>query len=285
MFQSVEAIAAILQIFKPSRGTNFSDLAIQALSGELRDSRIIQEILTVVKTLSSDALHGLFEALPRGLAGSNDFRELRREYQLLLNKKLGDDPLRTKYDHHHKTHKTTLVEQRVKLATGNAKLSKQDIEYTVFVDRLHAMLGAYFSDALVNPQELFMHEAFIYDLRMPIKDVFTPKPRFSTERALSSPFDYLVSVSATAEDSLSASQPATSILYRLYLESGSLINTYDLWRAFHIIIIGGEDGHNCGERLALALFYRALSELKMMGMVKQSRKKIDHIAKSAWMGL
>jgi origin recognition complex subunit 3 len=280
----VEAIAAILRFFKPSQRTNFSDLAVQALSGELRDSRTIQEILTVVKTSPSDALHGLFETLPRGLAGSDEFRELQREYQLLLKNNLGKSPLRTKYGHHHKTHKTTVVEQRVKLAKGNTKLSKQDVEYTVFIDHLHAMLEAYFSDALIKPHELFMHEAFLYDLRMPIKDVFTPRPRFTTERALSSPFDYLVSVSATAEHSLSASQPATSILYQLYLESGSVINIYDLWRAFYIII-GGEDGHNCSERLALALFYRALSELKMMGMVKQSRKKIDHIAKSAWMGL
>lgn len=34
-----------------------------------------------------------------------------------------------------------------------------------------------------------------------------------------------------------------------------------------------------------ALFSRALAELKYMGMVKNSRKKADHLAKLAWKGL
>ena len=43
IFQSVEAVVAILQFFKGPKRTDLSDLAIQALSGELYDSRIIQE--------------------------------------------------------------------------------------------------------------------------------------------------------------------------------------------------------------------------------------------------
>ena len=284
IFQSVEAVVAILGFFKTPKRTDLSDLAIQALSGELCDSRTVQELLMAVKTLPSDTLLGLFDILPRQLVNSSELLQLRRGLQRLLKNRPGVGPFRTKYDHHRITHKTTVIEQRVKLTKEDAKLSKQDTEYTLLIDRLHTMLEAHFSDNLIKPQELFMHEAFLYDLRIPIKDAFTPRPRFTTERALSSPFDYLMSISDIVESGLSASQPATSILYKLYLESGSLINIYDLWRAFYIIV-GGEDGENCSERLALALFYRALSELKIMGMVKQSRKKIDHLAKSAWMGM
>jgi origin recognition complex subunit 3 len=35
----------------------------------------------------------------------------------------------------------------------------------------------------------------------------------------------------------------------------------------------------------LALFYQALADLKAMGMVKATRKRIDHISKAAWRGL
>ncbi|EDN02964.1 predicted protein [Histoplasma mississippiense (nom. inval.)] len=130
-----------------------------------------------------------------------------------------------------------------------------------------------------------MHEAFLYDLRTPIKDAFTPRPRFTIERALSTPFDYLVaSTHSTDDESTSSSKPAISILYNLYLETGSLVNAYDLWRAFYTMA-GGDDGEESDEREALALFYRALSELKMMGMVKYSKKKSDHLAKSSWKGL
>ena len=34
-----------------------------------------------------------------------------------------------------------------------------------------------------------------------------------------------------------------------------------------------------------ALFYRALADLKYLGMIKHSKKKTDHMAKLAWKGL
>lgn len=79
---------------------------------------------------------------------------------------------------------------------------------------------------------------------------------------------------------MSATQPATAILYQLYLESGAVINTADLWSAFWTIV--GEDGvedEEAEQRRVLALFSRALAELKYLGMVKNSLKKPDHLAK------
>jgi origin recognition complex subunit 3 len=40
---------------------------------------------------------------------------------------------------------------------------------------------------------------------------------------------------------LSSTQPATAILYQLYLESGSLVNVSDLWSAFNAIVGEEED--------------------------------------------
>ena len=40
---------------------------------------------------------------------------------------------------------------------------------------------------------------------------------------------------------LSSTQPATAILYQLYLESGSLVNVSDLWSAFNTIVGEEED--------------------------------------------
>lgn len=118
--------------------------------------------------------------------------------------------------------------------------------------------------------------------------------------------------------------PVTSILYKLYLESGPLINTFDLWNAFYSIIgHGGEEeeeeeggaeeedgkaaagagaagasgsGHGGGgngteastgmdKNKAQALFYRGLAEMKALGFIRSSKKKTDHLAKLAWKGL
>lgn len=44
--------------------------------------------------------------------------------------------------------------------------------------------------------------------------------------------------------------------------------------------------HSCwANGIERALFSRALAELKYMGMIRNSRKKADHIAKLSWKGL
>ena len=64
-----------------------------------------------------------------------------------------------------------------------------------------------------------------------------PTPRRAIERALSAPHDYLnCECCEGSGDTLSPSQPATAILYQLYLESGAIINIADLWAAFNAIV-------------------------------------------------
>lgn len=120
------------------------------------------------------------------------------------------------------------------------------------------------------------HEIYIYDLKSLHRDAFTPRPRFVIERALSRPHDYLGCAcckpgSAATEadgreggfrqqyedggvnghamldneeeggedrDNGTANNPATSMLYQLVLESGSLVNVQDLWTAFRARLSG-----------------------------------------------
>jgi origin recognition complex subunit 3 len=92
---------------------------------------------------------------------------------------------------------------------------------------------------------LFLSEVFMYDLKSPHTEVFQPKPRFAVERALASPHDYLGCECCSGVDgnpaALSATQPATAIVYQMYLESGTLINVSDLWSAFNAIAGDGTE--------------------------------------------
>ena len=101
---------------------------------------------------------------------------------------------------------------------------------------------------------------------------------------MANPFDYLTSSNDPGNARISAKQPATAILYQLYLESGALVNIHDLWQTFYSVF-ESQQGDACDERLVMALFYSALSDLRSFGMVKNSRKKTDHLSKSVWMGL
>ena len=83
------------------------------------------------------------------------------------------------------------------------------------------------------------------------------------------------------QGTLSSTQPSTAILYQLYLESGAMINVFDLWSAFNAII-GSEKTE---EKAVMAQFYHGLAELRNLGFIKPSRSRTDHIAKTAWKGL
>ncbi|KAH8676297.1 origin recognition complex subunit [Xylariales sp. PMI_506] len=191
--------------------------------------------------------------------------------------------LKSKYSSQSRVLRTTVVAQKVQLSQDTAALTDGDKAYTDLVDRTVDHLGMTLKAS--RAEDLFLHEAWLYDFKSPYKDVFIPRPRAVIERALLRPHDYLsCSCCRAKEGEIKPSLPSTAILYKLYLETGSLINVADLWSAYYgVVSEGNEDGVD--ERIALVHFYRAMAELKTMGFVKQSRKKADHIAKLAWRGL
>lgn len=247
---------------------------------------MLGDMLTSLRRLDSQSLEDFLACFPLERDELPEFREIYKELATLQQAHPGSLPIRSEYDARYSIVQTTVVNQQVRLSKGKANLPKESVEYTKLVNRLYATAEAYFETSLVRPQDLFLHEVFSFDFKNPLSETFAPRPRYAVERALSSPFDYLVSSSSEQmQTRVSAKQPPTAILYQLYLESGSLVNVYDLWHAFSAVFESemGEDG--CDERLVLTLFYRALAELKALGLLKSSRKKADHIAKSGWLGL
>lgn len=285
IFRSVLLIHTCLQHTQVTKKTTISDLSVRALSGELIDSPLVEDMLASVRTLDSEKLGEVLDTLPKTLSDDSPLPGIQADLKALLETYPDSLPLRSEYNINSSVMKTTVVQQRVLLTKGTANLPEQDLQYSEIIDRLVGALHEYFTETLVRPQELFMNEAFVFDLRNPLKETFTPRPRFAIERALASPFDYLSSTTAaTAGAKISAKQPAAAILYQLYLESGALVNVHDLWQAFYGVY-EGDQGKKVDDRVVMSLFYSALSDMKMFGMVKTSRKKTDHLAKSAWMGL
>jgi len=284
MFQMVKFISLLLKELNISKKASISELSIRALSGEIQDSPLLEDTLAALKRLDSFKFKALIPYFPASVTNSPEFQSIRNDFTALVQTHKDPEPLRSEYDSLNAVIGTTIVQQRVKLNKGKANLPEEYIKYTNIIDRTHALLASYFETTMQKTQDLPLHEVFLFDARNPIKEVFAPRPRFAIERALSNPFDYLMYTSETAEGKISSKQPATSILYQLYLESGALVNIHDLWQAFYAVF-ESEEGDSCDERMTMALFYRAMSELGALGMLKHSRKKMDHAAKSAWVGL
>lgn len=245
--QAAQVLSNVRVALQMSPNIGFSSIWTRATSGEITGTPLMRETMMYINKLSSDKFVQLLAAM-RDLQGgifSMDISAFQQELTSLLEKNGTSTPLRTQYDVRNDSLRTTVVAQKVLLSKHKAALSEQDKAYSDLVGRFHDELDTYFSSAFINPQSLFLCEVLIYDLKSPHTEVFQPKPRFAVERALATPHDYLGCECCSrvdgAEASLNATQPATAILYQMYLESGALINVSDLWSAFNAIAGNPED--------------------------------------------
>lgn len=297
----LETTKMILRIQRAVPGVTVSAepaLYVQTMSGKLQSSTLIRNLLLSIRKSTSEAAMDLLQAII-----DPDYKTLKnlKATCLQLLAELLDlestrdpstaHPLRSAEDVHNNTLRTTIVSQKVELSKQKSTLSKQDAAYTAILRKLTDALSAHFDEHLVDPKTLPFNEIFIYDLEWPHRGVFTPRPRNAIERALANPHDYLAceccrpgseeAGESVEGGSLSATQPATAVLYQLYLESGSLINVHDLWQAFQAVM--GDDAAD--EEHIVALFQRGLAEMRYLGLMKSTRKKTGHVGKAAWKGL
>jgi origin recognition complex subunit 3 len=243
--QAVKVLANIRESLQISPSVRISSIWTRAAAGELAGSPLIRETMLSIKKIPSDKLVHLLASL-RDLEEDTLSLETASAQQklndLLQN---ADAPLRTQHDVRNDSVRTTVVAQKVLLSKHKAALSEQDRAYSDLVTQFHDKLEAYFTSSFINPKTLFLNELFMYDLKSPHTEVFQPKPRFAVERALASPHDYLGCDCCSGVDgnpaALSATQPATAIVYQMYLESGTLINVTDLWSAFNAIAGDGTE--------------------------------------------
>ncbi|KAJ4345534.1 Origin recognition complex subunit 3 [Didymosphaeria variabile] len=298
---SLSIAAIVLTRIRESLGNTprvrLSTVWARAASGDLLESPLLRETMLSIKKAPSDRLMRVIDSLidftkqdanidSEDIDLPVELERLHDELKTLIEENASSGPLRSQDDVRNESVRTTVVAQKVLLSKHKAALSEQDKAYSEVVAKLYQQLDSYFRFALVDPRTFFLYEILVYDLKSPHTEVFQPKPRLAIERALTTPHDYLgcqcCGAMQDSENTLASTQPETAILYQLYLESGALINASDLWSAFNAIV-GKEDEEDQSQ--TMALFQRALAELKFLGHVKPSRKKADHVAKMMWKGL
>lgn len=352
------ALSAIQQLRRATSAStfrpipSFSSLYTKALSGHLGPSSPqIRDLLLSICKLSSEstilALEFINDTLLRmppteNAISPDDFSDLHGELTELIAQHGPLKPLSQPFTPS-TTRTATSSHTKSKPLTAARPISKAQQFYASILDRLHTLLTTYFTTTLPEKPytSIFAHELLFLDTKARAlhRGAMTPSPRTALERALSAPHDYLgCACCGTDQDGVStqkgerrsegSSQPATAILYQLYLEAGSLVNVGDLWTAFRAriapsigratqtaAVVNGLHADNesedeepqarpglvdegdammtderaakvaVDETLQRALFFRALAELKYVGMVKTSRRKVDCVQKVMWKGL
>ncbi|KAK5071109.1 Origin recognition complex subunit 3 [Lithohypha guttulata] len=220
---------------------------------------------------------------------------------------------------HNKPAKTTKTS---KLVTNGSTQTDSILE------RVWVILTSTLQQASFDVSSVLLHEAFILSTRaIRIRQTLEPQPRTALERALLKPGDYLGceccsargarDQAEAAEDEEQNSRkvthgghmPPACILFNLLQEAPTIINVRDLFDAFRSRFEPVKDSNNTpvleGEdtvsRATMAQFYRTLTELRMIGLIKASTglqikkriskasksatQEIDFVAKTSWAGL
>ena len=312
--KAVQKFVSLHGALPTSTNTSLSSFEVdtRAYSGpEFFESGLYIDTISTIQKLPSDKLEELLTKWSLPEHDTNPAEPAALADIQSLHKASSGNPVRSVHDPNHSTATTTISRNNtVALSKHAPKLSKLEKEYTAMVDRVWTTLTNYFEANIIDIKTLFMHEVFVYDLKIPLAGAFAPRPRYAIERALGHPGDYLgceccsVDPQGRAEGMRSGMLPPTSLLWQLWCEAGNIVNVRDLWEAFSAAIVDRQDddereetgegevqadkdigGNGINERTALTLFYRGLAELRMLGFVKPTKKKVDCLAKVTWGGL
>ncbi|KAH8304530.1 hypothetical protein KR059_011778, partial [Drosophila kikkawai] len=136
-----------------------------------------------------------------------------------------------------------------------------------------------------------IHELFVFSDIATVRRNIIGAPRAALHTALNNPHFYMQCRCCELQDQsqLVSTLPDLSVVYKLHLECGRMINLFDWLQAFRSVVIGGEqdDGVENAAQEQIdpqiqARFTRAVAELQFLGYIKMSKRKTDHATRLTW---
>ncbi|KAM8952371.1 origin recognition complex subunit 3 isoform 3-T3 [Pelodytes ibericus] len=176
--------------------------------------------------------------------------------------------------------KTLLEMKETRRSKKPTKFESLRLQVVDFIDEL---VRKY----LAPPETMPLHESIYFSGASTIRRHLNAVPRIALHTALHNPASYLKSLERDS-GSISRTAPDICIAYKLHLECGRLINLYDWLEAFSTVV-GAAEGRDCDslnqvDEITHARFIRAVSELELLGFVKPTKQKTDHVARLTWGG-
>lgn len=303
----------------------------QALS-DLTDCAVFDEVETSIKSLTPSRLIHVLKSIQETASSIipdlNDLIAiLEQPYQGMVN---GDDTVGTNGVPTSLSTPTTPKNRGKNGAStkSSQKGSRETSDTASVIEVSLTKLKDMLRQSSLDVSSLLLHEAYIVSARnIRFKQNFEPHTRSALERALLKPGDYLgcecctrqiqdnndlegieefngTGVHAASRGSL----PPASVLFTLLQEAPTIINVRDLFDAFQSRLQSltsnteVDDDDDTSLKATMTQFYRALAELKMIGLVRAStgtqikkravgknskagHQEIDFVAKTSWAGL
>ncbi|XP_040206014.1 origin recognition complex subunit 3 [Rana temporaria] len=176
--------------------------------------------------------------------------------------------------------KTLLEMKETRRTKKPSRFESLRLEVTDFLNSL-------VRDYLAPPETQPLYEVVYFRAANILRKHLNALPRIALHTALNNPSSYLKSLEGEG-GVITSSAPDICIAYKLHLECGRLINLYDWLEAFATVVNTNDDSDSDSlqpvDEMTHARFIRAVSELELLGFVKPSKQKTDHVARLTWGG-
>ncbi|XP_052571446.1 origin recognition complex subunit 3 isoform X1 [Peromyscus californicus insignis] len=144
---------------------------------------------------------------------------------------------------------------------------------------------------LLPPESQPLHEVVYFTAAHTLREHLNAAPRIALHTALNNPYYYLKNEALKSEEGCIPNiAPDICIAYKLHLECSRLINLVDWSEAFATVVTAAEkmDANSTTSEemneVIHARFIRAVSELELLGFIKPTKQKTDHVARLTWGG-
>ncbi|XP_037698778.1 origin recognition complex subunit 3 isoform X1 [Choloepus didactylus] len=171
------------------------------------------------------------------------------------------------------------------------RTSKKQTKFEVLREKVVNFIDCLVREHLLLPETQPLHEVVYFSAAHTLREHLNAAPRIALHTALNNPYYYLKNEALKSEEGCIPNiAPDICIAYKLHLECSRLINLVDWSEAFATVVTAAEKmdaSSTISEEtndIIHARFIRAVSELELLGFIKPTKQKTDHVARLTWGG-
>ncbi|XP_055391498.1 origin recognition complex subunit 3 isoform X2 [Bubalus kerabau] len=280
-------------------GRQIRELYCMCLEKNIWDSEEYASVLQLLRLLAKDELMAMLQNCFKLFQSSSGkelgntakkIEEFLAQFQILDETKEEEDTSQSQSKGLQKTDLYHLQKSLLEMKELRST-SKRQTKFEVLREQVVSFVDSLVREYLLPPDTQPLHETLYFSSAHTLRQHLNAAPRIALHTALNNPYYYLKNEALRSEEGCIPNvAPDICIAYKLHLECSRLINLVDWSEAFATVVTAAEkmdaNSVTSEERNEIihARFIRAVSELELLGFIKPTKQKTDHVARLTWGG-
>ncbi|XP_069454404.1 origin recognition complex subunit 3 isoform X4 [Ovis canadensis] len=280
-------------------GRQIRELYCMCLEKNIWDSEEYASVLQLLRLLAKDELMAMLQNCFKVFQSSSakelgntakKIEEFLAQFQSLDETKEEEDTSQLQSKGLQKTDLYHLQKSLLEMKELRST-SKRQTKFEVLREQVVSFVDSLVREYLLPPDTQPLHETLYFSSAHTLRQHLNAAPRIALHTALNNPYYYLKNEALRSEEGCIPNvAPDICIAYKLHLECSRLINLVDWSEAFATVVTAAEkmdaNSVTSEERNEVihARFIRAVSELELLGFIKPTKQKTDHVARLTWGG-